>query len=183
MRVTHSMIGEVISHLFGIPATVDDEGVTFGIEAEGGSSAQVIMQLFEAVEETEEETGRQGLQITLFFDNPDETRLDLSPLGFEDALLLCYNLQEGLDWGTLELVSIDGDDLTVSLSRNVDINLRDIHMAAGRDLYSEFFRTIGRLVTKWELLCPVFQTALSGQVSADQNKRLDRLLYETGGTA
>ncbi len=183
MRVTHSMIGEVISYLFGISATVDEEGVTFGLESDDKYGAQIILCLFDITEEATDTSALQGLHIYLFFDNPDETRLDLSPIGFEQALLLCYTLQEGLDWGTLEIVTEEEERLTVSLSRTVDITLRDIQMATDRDLHSEFFRTIGRLMEEWELLKPVFHSAITNQIYAGADKKLDEVLYDCAGTA
>lgn len=165
MEVTHVAVGEVIEHIFSSKPYITDDFVGFGLAADY-FKAEVIVSIFDTLPETADEPVRQGMQMWVWFRNPDESRMNLRKFTWPQVLELCHRLQDEINWGTLAPSWVNDDEIQIALFRSIDITLSDIGLALNRDLHSEFLRTLARLSDEWEELSPVFMGVETGQITS-----------------
>lgn len=165
MEVTHTVVGEVIEHIFTMKPYVSDEYVSFGLEADY-FKAECVLHVFEAMLETKDEPAQQGMQIWVRFCHEELDRMNFSKFSWPEILELCRRLQDELNWGTLLPSLVDEHTIEISLYRSIDVTLSDVRMALNQDLRSEFLRTLKRLLDEWEELSPILSGVSTGQITS-----------------
>jgi len=170
MRVTVHDVMRVIDRLYGGESDHLEDDIIYLRLYFGDYHCAVYIGLHNKYNDKDAE--EQNLEVSFVPVEEDGSDINFHERTFSEALVLCNELQQALDWCAVCVAEDTDGQIVITFGRSINTSFDDIEKTLEGNLESELGTALTRLSHEFKLVAPIIRNFAEGKVAMQYVRKL-----------